>query len=99
MAGVLTGGADTPGWLADRYRVLEDSKGRLALGWSLFFDTHANAHAFAEGYRHAQRKKWQRMGQKASVEVSGCWVSVAEAPDEETFRALHEVAALASVAP
>ena len=96
MAGVLTGGADTPGWLADRYRVLEDTTGRLALGWSLFFDTHANAHAFAEGYRRFQRTKGVK---EACVEVTGSWVTVAEAPDEETFRSLREVAALASVAP
>ncbi len=96
MAGVLTGGADTPGWVADRYRVLEDATGRLALGWSLFFDTHADAHAFAEGYRRFQRGKGVK---EACVEVVGCWVTVAEAPDPETFQVLRAVAALASVAP
>jgi hypothetical protein len=95
LTGVLTGGADTPGWVADRYRVYEDAAGRLALSWVLFFDTERQARAFAEAYRRFQGAKGVK---ESRIEVAGCWVVVAEAPDAETLRALRDAAWFASFA-
>jgi hypothetical protein len=95
LAGVLLGRTDTPGWIADRYRVFEDGE-RLALVWIVELDRPDEAAAFAEAYRRFQVGK--RSGAK-SIELAGTRVTIVEAPDEETLRALSAPPPRPSPAP
>ncbi len=94
LAGVLVGDSDARGWVADRYRVFEDTKGRLALAWALRFDTPEDATAFADRYRRFQATKGVK---EAAVWVVGDSVAVAEAPDPGSFAAVREAAWLAKI--
>ena len=90
------------GWGGDRYQVLGDEQGHLALALSTVWDDAAAAQRFADGagvlvsglgsasllQADAQGARWQLPGRQFLIRLSGTRVLVLHAPDAATLNAI-----------
>lgn len=90
------------GWGGDRYQVLGDEQGHLALALNTVWDDAAAAQRFADGMgvlvsglgnasllqSDAQGARWQLPGRQFLIRLSGTRVLVLHAPDAATLNAI-----------